>query len=75
MRIRSLISSYFFFLCKRGRLIYVVLCKPGLLTADQVVYILMAKNAIIFLYSQNVEMIAVLTVGPGSSPSFSVIQL
>lgn len=39
-----------------------VLCKPGHLTADWVVYILMAKNAIIFLYSQNVEMIAVLMV-------------
>ena len=39
-----------------------VLCKPGSLTVEEVIYILIAKNAIIFLHSQNVEMIAFLVI-------------
>lgn len=39
-----------------------VLFKPGLRTADEIVYILMAKYTIIFLHSQNVEMIAFLII-------------
>ena len=39
-----------------------VLRKPGPLTVEEVIYILLAKYAIIFLHSQNVEMIAFLVI-------------
>lgn len=72
-RIRTSVSNDLF-LCKRRRLIHVVLRKPAWLPpADRVVYILKAKYAIIFLHSQNVEMIA--AGCPESSPSFCITQL
>ena len=46
---------------KKGRLTFVVLCTPGPLTLEMI-YILIAKYAIIFLHSQNIEMIAFLVI-------------